>query len=115
MHHLGCTNICYKYTIGGKVISIVDQYTDLSISPMSEFSYTAQINAIITKAPRCTGMLFRAFSSINNSFLTKLFPAYVWPIFQCGSVILYPTTAVMEKDKARSASLTKRLSGFHYT
>ena len=78
--YMGHKNGRHAYMLGGAPILAVEECTDLGIIRTSDFSYATHIKSVMRKASCLSGMLFRAFSSRNASFIIKLFIAYVRPI-----------------------------------
>ena len=88
--HLGHNNMRHVYSLGGAPLMAVDQCTYLGLFRTSDFMYNTHIYSIISKAPRASGMLFRAFSTRGKAFIFKLYVAYVRPILKCISVAWNP-------------------------
>jgi hypothetical protein len=110
--HLGLHNANYDYALGGAPVASVKQCMDLGLLRTSDFAYSAHISSIVCKASQSAGMLFRAFSSRNKSFLKKLYIAYVRPKLEFASEVWNPTTIRLQNDLERvQRRFTKRLCG----
>lgn len=110
--HMGHNNLRQIYTLGGRPIPTVEQCTDLGVVRTSDFMYATHINALIAKASRLSGMIYKAFSTRSEQFIKKLFVVYVRPVLEYASVIWSPSTISLQQDIERvQRRFTKRLHG----
>ena len=110
--HMGHNNLRQIYTLGGRPIPTVEQCTDFGVVRTSDFMYATHINALITKASRLSGMIYKAFSTRSEQFIKKLFVVYVRPVLEYASVIWSPSTTSLQQDIERvQRRFTKRLHG----
>ena len=78
--HFGSGNAKHVYVIGGSAVSSVEQLTDLGLTHTPDFSYATHLRNLVTKASRVSGMVYRVFSTRNESFLIKFFKKYGRPM-----------------------------------
>ena len=112
--HIGYENPHYNYTLVHSNLINANKCIDLGLTRTSDFSYSAHIESIATKASRAAEMLFRAFSTRNETFIMKLFVMYVRPILEYVSVIWNPIYAGQIKDiEDVQRRFTKKLPGLN--
>ena len=108
--HIGNGNPNYVYILGGQLIPIVEQCTDLGLICSKTFSYMSHINSIICKASRAACLIYRMFSTRDLTFLKKLYVTYVRPILEHVSPVWNSTKIGLQNDLERvQRRFTKRL------
>ena len=96
--HLDRKNINHVYSLSAAAVSVVNQCTDLGLLRTSDFLYTEHIRSIVDKALRCSGMLFRSFSSRQRAFMLKLFVTYMRPIVEYASSVWNSTQVSFRRE-----------------
>ena len=99
--HIGYGIPYYVYTLGDQPILVVEQCADLGLIGTKNFSYFAHFNSVICTASRAAGLIHRMFSTRDQTFIKKLYVAYVRPILEYVSPVWNPTTVVLQKDLER--------------
>ena len=111
--YIGHKNGRHTYMLGGASILAVAECTDLGVIRISDFSYATHIRSVVRKTSRLSGMLFRAFSSRNVSFIITLYIEYVRPIIEYASTVCNSSSIGLNREVERvQRKLTKRLRDY---
>ena len=77
--HLGNKNPCWKYTLYGKEIKVVDKEKDLGVIVDGKFKFDEQCTTAAKKGNQILGIIKRNFSSIDKELFLRLYKGIVRP------------------------------------
>ena len=103
------------FMLGHSCIPAVESMSDLGVTMNRSLTFTSHICNVVHKASIRMNLLFKCFTSRNNSTLIRGYKVYVRPILEYSSVIWSPHRVKDIKAlEAVQRKFTKRLNGLQY-
>jgi hypothetical protein len=101
------------YTLGGKIINVYDEVTDLGICVDSRLNFSSHCNKIVRKAYFVLRNILIVFKNHNCNFYVKMYCTYVRPLLENAAVVWSPVF-IRDIDRLERVQkyFTRRLPGF---
>ena len=110
--HLGKRNPQKVYSLGNETLKSKNCERDLGVLVQQDLNFTEQVQSVVSKSKKMTGLIMRAFKNKEPELMLNLYKTYVLPIVEYGSCVWNPR---LKKDiillESVQKSYTKRIKG----
>ena len=108
--HIGRSNARQVYNIGGNAVPAAESVKDLGVTIASDLSFSIHINNIVKTAFQRANLIFRAFTTRDESCLLKAYFAYCRPLLEYNTSVWSPhKIGEIEKIEKVQRYFTRRL------
>ena len=105
--HFGNNNLHAVYTLGGKVLQVVDEEKDLGVIVQDDLKVSKQCAKAVTTANKILGMISRSFSNRSANVIVKLYKSLVRPHLE---YCIQAWSLYLEKDKKLLERVQRRVT-----
>ena len=115
---MGNKNSNYKYSMGGRVLDVIDSEKDVGVTIHKSLKPSLQCARAATKANLVLGQLARAVTYRDRTTFIRLYQMYVWPHLEYAAQSWCPWNVadkeILEKVQRRAINMVSNLRGRTY-
>ena len=116
--HFGNNNLHAVYTLGGKVLQVVEEERDLGVIVQDDLKVSKQCAKAVTTANKVLGMISRSFSNRSAKVIVQFYKSLVCPhleyCIQAWSPYLEKDKKLLEKVQRRATRMVDGLKQKDY-